>query len=108
MVIEVETLSRGIPSNSASMSSIESIATPTLPTSPAARVGKFSGKTDGCFRIAAREIFLRVDGFERNPAESGEPPLALGRRCRLAGGGIHRTRLESRNDSTPKKIMSSA
>ncbi len=37
MVIEVETLSNGIPPNSASMSSIESIATPTLPTSPAAR-----------------------------------------------------------------------
>jgi hypothetical protein len=36
IVIEVETRSRGIPSNSVAMSSIESIATPTWPTSPAA------------------------------------------------------------------------
>ena len=36
MVIEVETSSSGMPSNNASMSSSESIATPTLPTSPAA------------------------------------------------------------------------
>lgn len=34
MVIEVDTRSRGIPPNSTRMSSIESIATPTLPTSP--------------------------------------------------------------------------
>ena len=36
MVIEVETSSSGIPSNSARMSARLSIATPTLPTSPAA------------------------------------------------------------------------
>ena len=36
MVIDVETWSSGIRSNSSAMSSIESIATPTLPTSPAA------------------------------------------------------------------------
>jgi hypothetical protein len=36
MVIEVETLSSGIWSNSSRMSSSESIATPTLPTSPEA------------------------------------------------------------------------
>ena len=36
MVIELDTRSRGIPSKSAAMSSIESIATPTRPTSPAA------------------------------------------------------------------------
>ncbi len=36
MVIEVDTESSGMPSNSAAMSSSESIATPTLPTSPAA------------------------------------------------------------------------
>ena len=36
MVIDVETWSSGMPSNSVSMSSIESIATPTRPTSPAA------------------------------------------------------------------------
>jgi hypothetical protein len=36
IVIEVETSSRGISSNSTRMSSIESIATPTLPTSPLA------------------------------------------------------------------------
>ena len=35
MVIEVDTRSSGMPSNSAAMSSIESIATPTRPTSPA-------------------------------------------------------------------------
>jgi hypothetical protein len=35
MVIEVETSPRGIPLNSRSMSSSESIATPTFPTSPA-------------------------------------------------------------------------
>ena len=34
MVIDVETRSSGMPSNSMRMSSIESIATPTLPTSP--------------------------------------------------------------------------
>jgi hypothetical protein len=34
MVIEVDTSSRGSPSKSSRMSSIESIATPTLPTSP--------------------------------------------------------------------------
>ena len=36
MVIDVDTRSSGMPSNSAAMSSIESIATPTRPTSPAA------------------------------------------------------------------------
>ena len=36
MVIDVETASSGMPSNSVAMSSSESIATPTLPTSPAA------------------------------------------------------------------------
>ena len=36
MVIEVDTWSSGMPSKSARMSSIESIATPTLPTSPRA------------------------------------------------------------------------
>ncbi|CAM5730276.1 hypothetical protein SALBM311S_00437 [Streptomyces alboniger] len=36
IVIDVETLSSGIPSNSTRMSSTESIATPTLPTSPLA------------------------------------------------------------------------
>ncbi len=36
MVIDVDTLSSGMPSNSSRMSSIESIATPTLPTSPCA------------------------------------------------------------------------
>src|SRR3972149_4955611 len=35
IVIEVETRPRGMPSNSSAMSSMESIATPTLPTSPA-------------------------------------------------------------------------
>ena len=34
MVIEVEILSSGMPSKSRSMSSMESMATPTLPTSP--------------------------------------------------------------------------
>ena len=34
MVIEVLTLSSGMPSNSVSISRLESIATPTLPTSP--------------------------------------------------------------------------
>ena len=37
MVMEVETSSRGIPSMSTAMSSTESMATPTRPTSPAAR-----------------------------------------------------------------------
>ena len=37
MVMEVLTLSRGIPSKRISMSSSESMATPTLPTSPWAR-----------------------------------------------------------------------
>jgi len=36
MVIEVETLSSGIPAKSCRMSSIESMATPTLPISPCA------------------------------------------------------------------------
>jgi hypothetical protein len=36
IVIEVDTRSSGMPSNSCAMSSIESIATPTRPTSPAA------------------------------------------------------------------------
>jgi len=36
MVIDVETSPRGMPSNSIAMSSSESIATPTRPTSPAA------------------------------------------------------------------------
>ena len=36
MVIEVDTVSSGMPSNSSRMSSIESMATPTLPTSPRA------------------------------------------------------------------------
>ena len=36
IVIEVVTRSRGMPSVSASMSASEEIATPTLPTSPAA------------------------------------------------------------------------
>ena len=34
IVIDVETLSSGMPSSSSRMSSIESMATPTLPTSP--------------------------------------------------------------------------
>jgi hypothetical protein len=34
MVIDVDTLSSGMPSNRARMSSMESMATPTLPTSP--------------------------------------------------------------------------
>ena len=38
MVIDVDTLSSGMPSNSAAMSSIESIATPTRPTSPGGEV----------------------------------------------------------------------
>ena len=37
IVMDVETLSRGMPSNTVSMSASESIATPTWPTSPAAR-----------------------------------------------------------------------
>jgi len=37
IVIEVVTVSSGIPANRVRMSSIESIATPTLPTSPSAR-----------------------------------------------------------------------
>ena len=37
IVIEVETESSGISSNSRAMSSTESIATPVLPTSPSAR-----------------------------------------------------------------------
>ena len=37
MVIDVVTWSSGIPSNKTRMSSIESMATPTLPTSPWAR-----------------------------------------------------------------------
>ena len=37
IVIDVETRSRGMPSNTVSMSARESIATPTWPTSPAAR-----------------------------------------------------------------------
>ncbi len=37
IVMEVDTLSRGIPLNTTSMSSRESMATPTLPTSPSAR-----------------------------------------------------------------------
>ena len=36
IVIEVDTRSSGIPSNNRSMSSMESIATPTRPTSPRA------------------------------------------------------------------------
>ncbi len=36
IVIDVDTLSSGIPPNSTRMSSIESMATPTLPTSPCA------------------------------------------------------------------------
>ena len=36
MVIEVETASSGMPRSSVRMSSIESMATPTLPTSPRA------------------------------------------------------------------------
>ena len=36
MVMDVETWSSGMPSNRMRMSSIESIATPTLPTSPEA------------------------------------------------------------------------
>ena len=36
MVIEVEIFSRSMPSNSRIMSSMESMATPTLPTSPSA------------------------------------------------------------------------
>ena len=37
IVIEVETRSRGMPSKRTLMSSIESMATPTRPTSPRAR-----------------------------------------------------------------------
>jgi hypothetical protein len=37
IVIDVDTRSSGIPLNNVAMSSIESIATPTRPTSPAAR-----------------------------------------------------------------------
>ena len=36
MVIEVDTIPRGMPSKSVAMSSIESMATPTRPTSPPA------------------------------------------------------------------------
>jgi hypothetical protein len=36
MVIDVETRSSGMPSNNVAMSSSESMATPTRPTSPAA------------------------------------------------------------------------
>ena len=36
MVIDVDTRSSGMPSNSRTMSSMESMATPTRPTSPAA------------------------------------------------------------------------
>ncbi|MCF0091210.1 hypothetical protein B0E37_06331 [Streptomyces sp. MH192] len=43
IVIEVDTLSSGIPPNSTRMSSSESIATPTLPTSPCA-----SGASESC------------------------------------------------------------
>jgi hypothetical protein len=42
MVIDVETLSSGMPSNRTAMSSIESIATPTRPTSPEARLWSLS------------------------------------------------------------------
>jgi hypothetical protein len=37
IVIDVDTLSSGMPSKSTFMSSTESMATPTLPTSPCAR-----------------------------------------------------------------------
>jgi hypothetical protein len=42
IVIEIETFSSGIPSSSVSMSAIESIATPTFPTSPRASLSSES------------------------------------------------------------------
>jgi hypothetical protein len=42
MVIEIDTSSSGIASTSVSMSAIESMATPTLPTSPRASVASES------------------------------------------------------------------
>ncbi len=54
MVIDVETWSSGMPSKSNRMSSIESIATPTLPTSPCA-IGSSESKPIWVGRSKATE-----------------------------------------------------
>ena len=91
MVIDVETWSRGMPAKSSRMSSIESMATPTLPTSPGRdwRIGvvahlgrqvKGNRKTRSpvCDQLAIAGIGLR-GGAEARVLAHGPRP-----------GGVHR------------------
>ena len=78
IVIEVETRSSGMPSNTVSMSASESIATPTWPTSPAARsssesrpiwVGQVEGGREAGLALGEQELEALVGRLGR--AEAG-------------------------------------
>ena len=100
IVIEVETRSRGMPSNTVSMSASESIATPTWPTSPAARSSSESSpiwvgrsKAVGQARLALAEQELEALVRRLGRAEAGvladrPRPAAVHRRLDAAREGV--------------------
>ena len=99
IVIDVETRSSGMPSNSAAMSSMESIATPTRPTSPCGQrvvgvVAHLRGQVEGDAQAAdalRQEIAIPGVGL-RGRAEAGvlahrPQPAAIHRRLDAAREG---------------------
>ena len=99
IVIETLTRSRGMPSKRTAMSSIESMATPTLPTSPAAQgmVGveaelgrEVEGDAQAGLARARRDTVARVGGpggAEAGVLAHGPEPAAVHRRMDAAGEG---------------------
>ena len=101
IVIDVDTRSSGMPSKSAAMSSIESIATPTRPTSPAASavvrvVAHLRGQIEGDAEAAdalRQEVAIpgvRFGGRAKAGVLAHRPqPAAIHRRLDAARVGKH-------------------
>ena len=99
IVIDVDTLSSGMPSNSTAMSSIESIATPTRPTSPDGQVViavvadlRRQVERDAQAADALRQqVAIALVGFGRGPEAGVLPhrpqPAAIHRRLDAAREG---------------------
>ena len=101
IVIEVETWSSGMPSNSSSMSSSDEIATPTLPTSPVASVvvgvvAHLRRQVEG-HREAGLALLQQVavalvgllGGAEAGVLAHGPEAAAVHGRLHAAGEGMH-------------------
>ena len=76
IVIDVETRSSGMPSNSSAMSSIESMATPTRPTSPLRQ------RVIGVVSHLRRQIERDAQTADALREQIPVAPVGFGRRCR--------------------------